>query len=1379
MTDKAILQTRGGLQPDDNTLADVRVEHVRPDGVLVAGNSKALEELGNGPARVKLLPDTNLLRLYDHVVDIEADDVLDGVSTRRRVPLDDADEWIHHLAQLDGPPTPAWLAAVAATGIDVVEPLGPYGLFLCGSPAQAAQVAELPFVAWLGPMQPAWRVAPSLEGESGETQVRIGACPPTRTDDVVAEVERLGGEVVHVDAPEPGSSRANTLQRYGMVRATMDAASARNELTRFAPVRYVEHDPDPELEDERSAQVVAESLTAAAGPALVGYAARLTDFGVDGSGVTIGIVDSGIDTHANATLHPDLRGRFAFFADQSSGTSPTDTSGHGTHVAAIAAGDGDTGDTDPGGFSLGLGVAPGARVGSINAIGTGAPSNAVGWIQTAAQQGAAVVNNSWGGRGGGGQGYTAQAGQVDGAVRDPDSATAALERMSVVFSAGNNGGFPTTVTDPKEGKNHIVVGNSLNSRPGEAFPGDDVRGISGRSSRGPTVDGRIVPTVVAPGTDIVAARSTIDSAPGTPGVQPTRPAYTDAGGTAHNQHTQISGTSMAAPHVSGAIAVFTQRWIERTGQRPSPALVKALLVNTAEDLAGGPNWKAMLAEWGTAGGGIFTFNGVGFTPTQLAEIVFSTGAWTTMNQVANAAAVTTPGDWSYAAGTDTLTVASTNGNRPYSGPTGVGIWCLDTPVATIPNNDQGWGRISLENLLLSAPDSDRGPRLVLDERLGFDANGQEWNLRVSPVDPSRPMRITLTWTDAPGGAGANPALVNDLDLEVTEVDSGDVFRGNVFANGFSTTGGAFDALNNVECVYVPSPSGSYDVAVIASILRADARPPFATATPWQDFAIVLDNTEVAGGDPLDVALAIDRSGSMQTYGYVDATRTAARAFVGLLEIDDGIAVTSFGSSASDDFPATTPPSVRTIDAVDDRDAATAAINGLSFGGNTFMGPGLQTAADTLASATNSRHVVLLSDGYDNGTPDARTIAGGLPADIDVHTLAMGSLADQELLEDVAAATGGLYLFMPTIDDLFLLVNVIRERITGDGLVVNTRHTASSSRVAAFVEEGATAVTFLVTFDDSAVEWTDGTPEGSRVSVRLRGPNGVLLVPHEPTIRRLDEPGYVAFRVPEPLPGQWYVEVATGRRTHTDYTVGVFVDAPLRVDLRVPRSPLRGGPLEVAVDVNDPAGPPRDLSARLCITFPTSTPDKRVKDFSRRLRDLRVVKSTNRDVIPERFRTSTALQRWLLRERGVPLVTHETRCLKMHVPVRRQEPGTGGGGGGGGGGIVVGGGGGGGTVVGGGGGGGIVATDGGGAVNLARTGGLSAGVVVDRGLRDRLALGRLRDIRLLPIDLDKPELVGTWPATPHPGSYNATATIQGTTASGHRFVRTTTRTIRVR
>jgi hypothetical protein len=122
---------------------------------------------------------------------------------------------------------------------------------------------------------------------------------------------------------------------------------------------------------------------------------------------------------------------------------------------------------------------------------------------------------------------------------------------------------------------------------------------------------------------------------------------------------------------------------------------------------------------------------------------------------------------------------------------------------------------------------------------------------------------------------------------VRSVETGDLFRGNVFAGAFSVVGGVADNLNNTEAVAIQDPGGVYEVTVVAANVLASARPDIAT--PWQDFALVIDNAEVPAADPVSVVAVLDRSGSMQIFGYVDITRQTSRQFIDLLSVDDSVA----------------------------------------------------------------------------------------------------------------------------------------------------------------------------------------------------------------------------------------------------------------------------------------------------------------------------------------------------------------------------------------------------------------------------------------------------------------------------------------------------------
>ncbi|MDF2766961.1 MAG: in-like serine protease, partial [Rhodospirillales bacterium] len=130
-------------------------------------------------------------------------------------------------------------------------------------------------------------------------------------------------------------------------------------------------------------------------------------------------------------------------------------------------------------------------------------------------------------------------------------------------------GMDLTINDPGNAELAITVGSTHRDMP-------HVYGVSYFSSKGPTGDGRLKPDLVAPGEKIISCQAGA-GAPrgGSVGAAEARPNAI----TAH--YKEDSGTSMAAPHVSGVIAAFLSIRREFIGQ---PDRVKEIFLSTATDL---------------------------------------------------------------------------------------------------------------------------------------------------------------------------------------------------------------------------------------------------------------------------------------------------------------------------------------------------------------------------------------------------------------------------------------------------------------------------------------------------------------------------------------------------------------------------------------------------------------------------------------------------------------------------------------------------------------------------------------------------------------------------------------------------------------------------
>lgn len=389
--------------------------------------------------------------------------------------------------------------------------------------------------------------------------------------------------------------------------------------------------------DERQGQIVAgnHNGTAPTGP---GYKAWLSARGLlsPANQQVIGIIDVGYDDGGGPTPavdhHPDLENPERLVAPvrvRNNQTSPADANGHGTMVAGIIAGDGaagfGSGAKDPQGFLYGTGIAPSAKL--VMAKQTGALSitelaNGIEYCRRDPGNGtdrAHIINNSYNQqRPASGvilskSEYDQFAALFDSKVLDASSAAGSQPSIQV-FSAGNFAYDYATgtvrrdsVSSPATAKNVISVGATTSYRPapnppidcqersdGSRPPNQDATHIarlgvfSGRGKAFGTAPPdrvhttRVKPDVVAPGVrvfstvpyDAVPYRTPSAIPVGCTKYFPVSPNF---------YHTYGTGTSFAAPVVSG-VAALKRKWFLDRQTDPSPSLIKAAIIATADDL---------------------------------------------------------------------------------------------------------------------------------------------------------------------------------------------------------------------------------------------------------------------------------------------------------------------------------------------------------------------------------------------------------------------------------------------------------------------------------------------------------------------------------------------------------------------------------------------------------------------------------------------------------------------------------------------------------------------------------------------------------------------------------------------------------------------------
>jgi hypothetical protein len=533
----------------------------------------------------------------------------------------------HYIVQFIGPIKDRWISQVRSAGADIVAPRASFSYVVRARAADLPKITALRSVRWVGHLPYSARVSPTLVQRRKPAMPRRRVRPNTfrvevfeskDTGRIATAAKRLGFKVLSQD-PQARvlivESRKSDGARERQIRSLASAGG----------VRFVRERVVPRTSNNVATTVMGNSFAATSATGL-----QLT-----GTGEIVAVCDTGIDTGDPSSIHPDFAGRvlavksYPITSDWNTiisnpggddGAADFD-SGHGTHVSGSVLGNG----------AASVGTAAVVRGHAFKAklvfqaveqemkwkpnapadlkkeryVLAGIPNNLKPLFQFAYDQGARVHSNSWGGGDPGA--YDDQCRQFDQFVWDNKD-------MCFVIAAGNDGSDHDgdgsinlmSVTSPGTAKNCITVGACENNRPefdgelyGDWWPtdfpvspfnkdpmADQPDEVVPFSSRGPTVDKRIKPDVVAPGTFILSTRSSK--------IAPSNFAWS-AYKLDKKHYFFMGGTSMATPLTSGAVALLREFLRTSRGMpHPSAALLKALLIAGAQRLPGTASSKVLM-----------------------------------------------------------------------------------------------------------------------------------------------------------------------------------------------------------------------------------------------------------------------------------------------------------------------------------------------------------------------------------------------------------------------------------------------------------------------------------------------------------------------------------------------------------------------------------------------------------------------------------------------------------------------------------------------------------------------------------------------------------------------------------------------------------------
>ena len=715
-----------------------------------------------------------------------------------------------HLVHFVGPVKPEWRAALEQNGVQVVSYVPQNAYLIYGNVTALCQVQRWAgtndSVQWEGEYADGYKIHPRARLTDGSGR------PQTPATDMFA--------IQLVDDAEVNTATLALIDRVKLepIVNRFNLLGYLNVIVRLPPERLSEVAGQPEVVsiqpyfkrhklDERQDQILAGNLTGGA-PSGRGYPGWLASKGFTQaqfmtSGFAVDVSDSGID---NGTTTPGHFGLYPFGdtgwpsrvvynriqGRGNPGSTLRGCDGHGTLNAHIIAAYTDWAvdfpHFDAGGFRYGFGVCPFVKLGSSVVFDPDLFTNPnyANLQSRAYHDGARISSNSWGADTAGG--YDADAQSYDALVRDaqPSGSTFAAagnQQMVILFAAGNAGPGTQTADSPGTAKNVITVGAAENVRSlSPANGGNDALGNDGCGTSDSDADN--------------ANDMTDFSSRGPCGDGRMKP-------------------DLVAPgsHISGGVA--------QNSPPPSPA-------GTGSAISCYKSW-GVCALVGSGSRG----DADNFFP--LGQQFYTVSSGTSHSTPAVASACALVRQYFINGGLTPPSPAMIKSYLVNSARYLTGVYASDT----LWSPSQGMGEVNLGVAF-------DGLTRVLRDQLAddkFTATGQTRTFTGSVIDPTKPFRVTLAWTDAPGNTFGY-AYNNELDLTVTV--GSNTYKGNVFSGAFSATGGVADAKNNVESVFLPAGiSGNFTVTITAANINSDGVPNEAPLLD-QDFALVIYNAAPPG-----------------------------------------------------------------------------------------------------------------------------------------------------------------------------------------------------------------------------------------------------------------------------------------------------------------------------------------------------------------------------------------------------------------------------------------------------------------------------------------------------------------------------------------------------